>query len=494
MHWHRLGSTVILLLLACLTVSAQDYPEMVFIFDASGSMSESTGGETKITAAKNVMKQIVPGLDKNVRVGLIAYGHRRKGDCSDIEVLIPPGSTDRDLVLEKTLALKPVGRTPISDAVAMAVEMLRFKENETTIVLVSDGKETCAADPCEAVKQLKLTGIKFVLHTVGFTVDKEARKELECMAEAGGGSYFHASDRAALLSAMQTISAEVTEKVEIAKTTVTERGTGLGKLELLMPENTLKSMQGLQVVRVKDGKVIKETKQLEARSVHPMLDGEYDIHYLFKQPNSDIPTQMTLGRLEISRGRQAKIELGGIEFNIPDDFLEGEYRLRAEQVIVAESGSGKPVAVVNDNRNGYYNYLPKAVPPGVYDIQIRYWNSEKPSTIARDVTVRPGKSTVATIDTGIRLKEASSALTGWDLVPNSEPREAGKAEGQNDSLPPILQVRRVVGTDAPVYVGYAVPPGHYTLKVYIQGMDEPLPIAEDLEIKKGQLVVFDTEL
>ena len=83
MNWHRLGSIIILLFLMCFTASAQDYPEIVFIFDASGSMSESAGGETKITVAKNVMKQIVPELDSNIRAGLIAYGHRRKGDCLD---------------------------------------------------------------------------------------------------------------------------------------------------------------------------------------------------------------------------------------------------------------------------------------------------------------------------------------------------------------------------------------------------------------------------
>ena len=175
-------------------------------------------------------------------------------------------------------------------------------------------------------------------------------------------------------------------------------------------------------------------------------------------------------------------------------FVKGESRLIEDRVIVAESGSGKPVAVVNDNQNGYYNYLPKAVPPGVYDIQIRYWNSKAPTTVATGVTVRPGTSSVATIDTGIRLKRASSALTGWDLVPVSTPREAGEGEGQTKPLPPTLQVRRRSDIIGPVYAGYAIPPGHYKLIVYIKGMSEPLAIAEDLEIKKGQLIVFDTEL
>ena len=44
---------------------------------------------------------------------------------------------------------------------------------------------------------------------------------------------------------------------------------------LEMPKNTLKGMAGLEIVRVKDGKVVKTTKALPAESTHPLLDGEY---------------------------------------------------------------------------------------------------------------------------------------------------------------------------------------------------------------------------
>jgi len=239
---------------------------------------------------------------------------------------------------------------------------------------------------------------------------------------------------------------------------------------------------------------VKQTEKLAARSVHPMLDGDYDIYYMFAQPNFGKPTRTLLGRIQIERGRQTNIELGGIEFNITKEFLEGESRISEEQVIVTESGSGKAIAIVNDNNNGYYNYVPKSVPAGVYDIQIRYWNSKSPTTVATGITVKAGKLSAATIDTGIRVKPASSELIGWDLVPVSAPREAGADEGAEDALPPVLQVRRRADTKGPLYTGYAVPAGKYKLLVYIKGMDEPLPIAENLEIKKGQLVEFDTEL
>ena len=77
-------------------VEAADFPEVLFILDASGSMTESAGGIAKIDAAKQALTQVVTGLAKEVNTGLVVYGHRRKGDCGDIEVIIPPGSRDRE--------------------------------------------------------------------------------------------------------------------------------------------------------------------------------------------------------------------------------------------------------------------------------------------------------------------------------------------------------------------------------------------------------------
>lgn len=61
---------------------------MIFIFDASGSMWGQIKGKPKITIAKEVMAKLIPELPDNARIGLIAYGHRRKGDCNDVETLV----------------------------------------------------------------------------------------------------------------------------------------------------------------------------------------------------------------------------------------------------------------------------------------------------------------------------------------------------------------------------------------------------------------------
>jgi len=472
----------------------QDYPEVLFIFDASGSMRESAGATAKIAAAKKVMKEIVPQLDPAVRVGLVAYGHRRRGDCRDIEVLTAPGSTDRDALLRKVMALGPQGMTPITDAVSVAIELLRLKENETTIVLISDGKETCHADPCAVVRKLKATGIKFVIHTVGFQVDRDARKQLECIAQGGGGEYFQADDAAGLLKALQTIKKEIDRKVEVAKTTVTPTGTGLGRIVLEMPESTLRGMAGLEIIRTKDEKVVKKTKALAAKSTHPLPDGRYDLWYLFAQPNYGKPTRSRLGQVEIKRGATARIVMGAIEFNVAETFAK---QTSLQQVLIVDSGAQTPVAVVDDRGNGYYNFVPKAVLPGVYDVQIRYGNSPGHTTVARRVSVKAGESSLVTIDTGIRMKPAATTdVTGWDLVStvSDAGEEADEREGAPATPSPQVQARPPHGNKSTLWMPYAVSPGRYTLLVHVEGMDEPLPLAEDIEIEKGQLIDFDSGL
>ena len=460
-------------------------------------MLEPAGGETKIEAAKKVMAEVVPGLPPEARVGLIAYGHRRKGDCTDIEVLVPPGSTDRDALLEKVRALRPTGMTPITRAVLAAADLLKLKENETTIVLVSDGRETCAADPCGIVKRLRGTGIKFVLHVVGFGVTPEEARQLECIASAGGGKYFPAKDSAELLKALNSVGADIARKVEAAKSVPAPASTGLPKIVVKMPSGTEKGAAGLRIAKAGDGKVIKETDNLAAESIHPVPPGGYAIDLLFATPNYGDPTVTPLGTLDVVAGQTRVIELGGVGFNLAPGVLRSD--AVANEVILADSATGRPVVTVRSKNNGYYNFVPKAVLPGVYDVRLQYGNFDGPTTVARNVTVVPGKITTVTLDAAVRVKEpASGDVTGWDLVPvpekpAGEVAESERAPGQA-AAEPILKARPPHGNRDNLWNGYFVPPGRYDLFLHIKGMAEPLQAGSGLEIQAGKTLEFDSGL
>jgi Ca-activated chloride channel family protein len=81
-------------------------------------------GQKKIEDAREVMARVVPALPPEVAIGLAAYGHRRKGDCADIEMLSPLGSTDKEGLLAKVNALSPKGKTPLADSIKMVVDTL----------------------------------------------------------------------------------------------------------------------------------------------------------------------------------------------------------------------------------------------------------------------------------------------------------------------------------------------------------------------------------
>ena len=178
---------------------------LVMIFDASGSMWGQIDGKAKITIAKEAMDLIVNDLPPDINIGLVAYGHRRKGDCDDVETLIPLGPLNAKAFMDKVNSLNPKGKTPMVRSIRKTAESIKHLEDETTILLVSDGIETCDPDPCGFVAELEKLGIKFVLHVVGFDVGGEAEAQLKCMAKAGGGEYFPAKDAGKLKEALDTV-------------------------------------------------------------------------------------------------------------------------------------------------------------------------------------------------------------------------------------------------------------------------------------------------
>jgi len=194
---------------------SEDAPEaggVLFILDGSGSMAAQIDGKPKMDVAKEVMINAIKGLPDNVNVGLQVYGHRSKGDCDDIETLAEVGPTDKEALISKINSIKPMGKTPITKSFEVAGEKLGAMEDETTVILVSDGEETCEGDPCALVKSLKEKGIKVKVHVVGFDVGAKEKEQLSCIAEAGGGKYFAADSAAQLEEALAEVEQEVVVK------------------------------------------------------------------------------------------------------------------------------------------------------------------------------------------------------------------------------------------------------------------------------------------
>jgi len=195
--------------------------DVLFIFDASASMSRKTlKGKRKIDVAKAAFVRMVNKLPEsgNVRVGLMAYGHRiaagRPQCCRDIELVVPVNATNRELLSAKVRNFRPRGKTPIARSLLLAGATLRQlqTDRQKVIVLLTDGIETCGGDPRQAAATLRKLGMKVDFYVIGFDLAARQVKSIKAIAEAGGGTFLNAKDSDKLEKAFEVVEKAIQKK------------------------------------------------------------------------------------------------------------------------------------------------------------------------------------------------------------------------------------------------------------------------------------------
>jgi len=180
----------------------------MIVLDASGSMWGQIGGRSKIEIARETLSSVLKSVPTGTELGLMVYGHREKGSCSDIELAVPPAAGTENAITAFVNGLNPKGKTPLTQSVEQAADILKYTEEKATVVLVTDGLETCEADPCALASALESKGVDFTTHVVGFGLTEEEGKQVACLAENTGGKYFQASDAGQLVAALTETVAE----------------------------------------------------------------------------------------------------------------------------------------------------------------------------------------------------------------------------------------------------------------------------------------------
>lgn len=183
----------------------------IIVLDGSGSMWAQIEGKARITIARETLSSVLATLPDELELGFMTYGHREKGNCADIEMLVQPATGTGAAIAAAADGINPKGMTPISDAVRLAAEDLAFTEQKATVILITDGLETCEVDPCALASDLEAQGIDFTTHVLGFGLSDEEGQQVACLAENTGGKYLSANDGAALVDALTATVVEVAQ-------------------------------------------------------------------------------------------------------------------------------------------------------------------------------------------------------------------------------------------------------------------------------------------
>ena len=193
--------------------------DAMLVFDASGSMASAGYNELnipRIVEALDAVREVLPEVERYRRIGLVSYGPGRGASCTNIRLHLPPRVSAARQIIDELERITPDGDTPLTEAVRQAAEALDYRRRPATVVLVTDGDETCAGEPCRLAAELVRDGARLTVHVIGFkvrdrffewgSVTRESRRgevASRCLADRTGGHFVSTDTTEELVGALR---------------------------------------------------------------------------------------------------------------------------------------------------------------------------------------------------------------------------------------------------------------------------------------------------
>ncbi len=178
-------------------------PTAVVIVDGSGSMWGNLGTDKrpKLEMVREALRALLPSLRPDARVGLASFGHRRRGNCGDAEVILPPDANAAQRLSVPVEKLNAMGKAPIALTLRESAKAIAGA-SPASIVLIADDLDNCAQDICAVVGEIAAASPNLVVHTVALGFDKPKLEQISCVARQTGGKLWDAQDAAGFTSAL----------------------------------------------------------------------------------------------------------------------------------------------------------------------------------------------------------------------------------------------------------------------------------------------------
>ncbi|MBI1651348.1 vWA domain-containing protein [Hyphomicrobium sulfonivorans] len=186
-------------------------PTAMIIVDGSGSMWGHLGDEkrSKLEIVRDALRTLVPELRAQASVGLAAFGHRRRGNCGDAEIVLPPGNNAARNLSAAVDRMNAVGKGPVALALRESANAIAGAK-PASIVLVADDIDNCGQDICSATENLLRANPGLVIHTVTLGLSAAKIAHMSCVPRLTGGQMWNATDTG-------TVSSALTQAMRLAK-------------------------------------------------------------------------------------------------------------------------------------------------------------------------------------------------------------------------------------------------------------------------------------
>ena len=225
--------------------TTSEAPTIVVVFDGSASMWGKPDGETKskLAIARDAVRLATAKLPPTTRIGLVSFGHRRSGDCADVETLVKPAAQASERINATLEKHNPRGRGPITQALREAAKELGAASAQSRLILIHDDLDNCQADPCSALADLRNAHPKVVVHVVSLAMKREDAQRMMCLTRPTGGTLTEATTpqqvNLAIDAAMRVVApagSEATSQARPAKADTAGSSAGKGLALPLAPQ------------------------------------------------------------------------------------------------------------------------------------------------------------------------------------------------------------------------------------------------------------------
>ena len=393
-------ASIAVCLAAMLPLAAHAEGKSILILDASGSMWGQIDGRPKLEIAREALGSVLSAIPADTELGLMAYGHREKGSCEDIELVVPPGTGTAGAITDAANTLKFLGKTPLSEAVRRAASELRSTEEKATVILITDGIETCNADPCALANELEASGVDFTAHVVGFGLTEDEGRQVACLAENTGGKYIEAKDASTLVDALKTTVAAVEPTPEAAPA---PEPPPPAALEQNFAPRVMWAAGGEPFAPESEGSIEVYVRNADG-SRGELVHQQYGLHPTLIEPGTYL---VVFDRDEAEAEITATITAD--QMAMPDIVLNAGM----VHIIPVTVAGGEPVSSSSTTLEGmgrsifHYGDTTRVVPVGDYQATVNIGNG----SATQPVSVKPGETTTQEVIVSVGLAVLNTAYT-----------------------------------------------------------------------------------
>ncbi len=388
--------------------AADAAPTVMIVLDGSGSMwgKLGTGEKTKFGLSQSLLIEALSAPNPKVNLGFASFGHRRAGNCSDAQVIVPPGPANAETLIQRISKLNPRGKGPLSLTLRQTAASVD-PSRASSVVLIHDGYDNCRQDPCKAAEEIATSHPRLVIHLISLDLPASTATAMSCVSQKTNGTAYVVRGEAEFKSAVQSAMAlAMLQPPKIAerltdRTTQHEGGqkaseTGPSRLRLVAG---YKADAGQRIRNVtwriaspsspQNALIEKRTTEL----AEPIPPGRYIVYA--KAGLAETEQQITVGERGETRLR-ILFDAGMITFNHPNPHQQIKDGADLVFLSLWRKTDGTPR---NDTRPLWIGAVKNSdqliVPNGDFELDVERGAAKK--TVG--VTVRPGKATA--VDTSM---------------------------------------------------------------------------------------------